>query len=125
MGGDHAVGEPEFLEQIGYGVRACGEGFRAGVQDESRHLVGTHGAAEVVRGLDQGHAQTGARQVTGGRQPGDAAAHHESRARTPWRGAPLGTGGSCHRVSLWMKVTSSLSTSGSVSGGTPWPRLTT
>src|SRR5690606_37006116 len=133
VGVHHALAEAELVQEVGDRPGAGREGLGARVEDEARHLVGADGSPEVVLGLDQGDAQPAGRQVAGGHEPGDAAAHHEGGSgrgpaggpAVPLRAHGLPPRGVCSSGGSWTEDTRSVSTGGSVPGGTPWPRFTT
>src|SRR5699024_2886235 len=91
---------------------AGGEGFGTPVQGEAADLLGTHQAAQGCGGLEEDDAGARPGACAGGGQSGHSPAD-DGDVVVCWVHC------SC------AQVTSRVSTSGSVPGGTPWPRLST
>ena len=105
---DALVGQAEGRDEVGALGAGGQQRLGSDVDREPRDLRDLQLAADPRRGLEHGHVVPGRRGEPGRRQPGDPAADDGQPGRHP---------------SECTSSTIRVSTSGSVSGGTPWPRL--
>ena len=145
LGRDDLLAQPELLHERAHGGAADGERLGAAVEFEGLGLGGpglaVRGDVEEARGdrapehgggLGEGHVPARRGQSVGRDEAGDAAADHERRAAharssrsavsTPGAGSWPSRSGTGRE---WISSTTRVSTAASVSGGTPWARLTT
>ena len=129
---DDLAGKAQLGGEVRHGGRARGKGLGAAVQGQAGHDVAAHAAAPVAGGLQDCGAGAGQGEFAGSEQAGDPAADHDGGAGAAGAGrrrySRRRPGLRPRRYSgemEWMSSTTRVSTAGSVSGGTPWPRFST
>ena len=144
---DDVVGEAEPFEQLGDRAAAGGERLGADVERETVELDAADAPAERVAALEHRDPEADPGALERGHEPGDAAADHDDvgscavfarrgfsrhaaallagratlrrQSTGSWGAASVTPAASC------TSSTTRVSTVGSVSGGTPWPRFNT
>ena len=114
--------QPGIGDESRHGVGAGREGLGAEVDIDARDPTAAEEAAELVGRFEQHDAHAGAREIVGDRETRDAASDHDDVDRVARAVCPVVR----HEArQAWTARTRSVRTSGSVSFGTPCPRLNT